>query len=170
MAYFSRNGFAPARGSITKPVSTGRYVTAAESATVKDVKYATTDSIKNDKNPEDNPLNERELENVMMYTKCLIRNLLYLSQHQYIERDTFLEFTATWLQFVRWNSFKKMELQFLHYSLMLELEAKLNALAKAHLQSDLIELTLSHELRDQLNDVLGGLEYVRNIKFSKIRF
>lgn len=39
MAYFSRNGFIPVHGSITKLVSTGARANAEESVTVKDVKY-----------------------------------------------------------------------------------------------------------------------------------
>lgn len=106
----------------------------------------------------------------MECSKCLIRNLLHLSGHQHIERDTFLEFTATWSQFVQWRSFKRAESRFPYYSLMLELEAKLNTLAKTHRQSDLIEISLSQELNDQLNDSLDEMEYSRNIKFNEIRF
>lgn len=170
MAYFSRNGFIPAHGAIAKSASTGSHSNEEESVIVKDVKYATPIGPKNDKNNENNTVNERELEKVMEYAKCLIRNLLHLSEHQQIERDTFLEFTATWSQFVRWGSFKKAELRFPYYSLMLGLEAKLNALAKVHKQSDLIEFRLSQELSDQLNDSLDEMKYFRNIKFNEIRF
>jgi hypothetical protein len=170
MAYFSRNGFIPVHKSNTKSVGTGSRSNTEESVTVKDVKYATLNGLKNVKNRGDNTLNERELEKVMEYAKCLIRNLPHLSGHQYIERDPFLEFTATWSQLVRWRSFKRTELRFPHYSLMLGLEGKLNALARAHRQSDLIEFCLSQELSDQLNDSLDEMGYFRNIKFNEIRF
>lgn len=173
MAYFSRNGFIPAHKAITKSVSTGSQAPAKESVIVKDVKdvkYAMLNGLKNDKNHEDSTINEHELEKVMEYAKCLIRNLLHLSGHQHIERDTLLEFTATWSQFIHWRYFKRAELQFPHYSLMLEMEAKLMALAKAHKESDLIEISLSQELNNQLNDSLDEMEYSRNIKFNEIRF
>jgi hypothetical protein len=109
---------------------------------VKDVKYPTVNGSKNDDNT---ALNGREIETIMINAKCLIRNLLRLSRHQYVKRDNFLEFAVTWSQLVRWNSFKKAELQLPHHALMLELEAKLTALAKAHHRNDLIELTLSQD-------------------------
>jgi hypothetical protein len=170
MAYFSRNGFTHAHQSVTKSVSGSSCANVKESVTVKDVKYSTHNGLKNDKNYDNNTVNERELEKVMEYAKCLIRNLLHLSGHHHVERDTFFEFTATWSQFVRWRSFKRSELQFPHHSLMLELETKLNTLAKAHRLSDLIEINLSQELSDQLNDSLDEMLYSRNIKFNEIRF
>jgi hypothetical protein len=170
MAYFSRNGFTPANGSVTKSVSTGFRGHANKFVTVKDVKHSLHNCLKNDKNHESNTANERELERIMEYAKCLIQNLLHLSGHQHVERDTFLELSATWSQFVRWRFFKRTELQFSHYSLMLELETKLNTLAKAHRQSDLIEISFSQELSDQLNDIVDEMEYIRNIKFNEIRF
>lgn len=170
MAYFSRNGFIPAHGAITKSVSTGSQAPAEESVIVKDVKYAMLNGLKNDKNYEDRTISERELEKVMEYAKCLIRNLLHLSGHQHIERDVLLEFTATWSQFIRWRYFKRAELQFPPHSLMLEMEAKLMALARAHKESDLIEISLSQNLSDQLNDCLDEMKYFRNIKFNEIRF
>ncbi len=170
MAYFSRNGFTPAQASTTKPVSTGYGVSAKESVTVKDVKCALLSGVKSDKNYDEFTINKPELEKVMVYAKCLIRNLLHLSEHQHIERETLLEFTATWSQFVRWRSFKRTELKFPHCSLMLRLESKLYAIVKAHRQSDLIEISLSPELNDQLNDSLNEMEYLGNIKFDEIRF
>ncbi len=170
MAYFSRNGFTPAHRSITKSVSKSYHANAEESFTVKDVKYASLNGIENDKNHEEFTVNERELEKVKEYAKCLIRNLLHLTDHQHVERDTLLELTATWSQFVRWRSFKRTESQFLHHSLMLELEGKLNALVKACMQSDLIEISLSSELNDQLNDSLDEMKFFKNIKFDEIRF
>lgn len=170
MAYFSRNGFIPAHGAITKSESTGSQALAGESVIVKDVKYAMLNGLKNNKNNKDSTISEREIEKVMEYAKCLIRNLLHLSGHQHIQRDSLLKFTATWSQFIRWRSFKRAELQFPHYSLMLGLEIKLSALARAHKQSDLIEISLSQKLNDQLNDSLDEMEYCRNIKFDEIRF
>lgn len=170
LAYFSRNGFTPAHGSVTKSVSTGFRAHEEEFVTVKDVKHVTHSGLKNDKNHKNNTVHEQELEKVMEYAKCLIRNLLHLSGYQYAERVTFLEFTATWLQFVRWRSFKRTESHFPHYSLMQELEIKLNALGKVHKQSDLIEISLSQELSNQLNDSMDEMEYIRNIKFNDIRF
>ena len=49
MAYFSRNGFTPAHGSITKSAGAGFRAHAEESVTVKDVKYSTRNHLKNDK-------------------------------------------------------------------------------------------------------------------------
>ncbi|MEO7991906.1 MAG: hypothetical protein ABI663_20290 [Chryseolinea sp.] len=170
MAYFSRNGFTPANRSIIKTPVTSYLANDREFVTVKDVKYASLNGVENDKNHNDFTVNERELEKVMEYAKCLIWNLLHLSEHQHIERETLLEFTATWSQFVRWRSFKRTELQFAHYSLMLELEGKLNALVKTHRQSDLIEISLSSQLNDQLNNSLDEMKYLRNIKFDEIRF
>lgn len=170
MAYFSRNGFIPAHESLAKSVSTSSRTNAEESVTVKDVKYSTHSGHKNDKNRVEIAVNERELEKVMEYAKCLIRCLLHLSEYQRIERDTFLEFTATWSQFVRWHSFKRAELRFPHYSFMLGLEAKLNTLATAHKQSDLIEISLSQELSNQLIDSMNELKCFRSIKFKEIRF
>lgn len=169
MAYFTRNGFTLANNSAI--ISATRSTRCASPiVTVKDVKYSSLNDLKNGKNQNDNTVNKRELEKVMEYAKCLLRNLLHLSEHQHVERDTFLEFTATWSQFVRWRSFKRAELQFLHYSLMLELETKLNALAKTHKLSDLIEISLSQELRYQLNDSLDEMRCSSNIKFNEIRF
>jgi hypothetical protein len=170
MAYFFRNGFTPAHESLAKSVSTSTHSNAEESLTVKDVKYSTHNGHKNDKNRVENAAYERELEKVMEYAKCLIRNLLHLSEYQRAERDTFLELTATWSQFVRWRSFKRIELRFSHYSFMLGLEANLNKLVKVHKQSDLIEIHLSQELSDQLNDSMNELKCVRDIKFKTIRF
>lgn len=170
MAYFSRNGFIPAHGAIAKSVSTGTQIPTEKSVIVKDVKYAMPNGLKNSKNHEDSTIDEREVEKVMEYAKCLIRNLLHLSGHQYIERDTLLEFTATWSQLIHWRSFKRAELQFPHYSLMFEMEAKLMALVKAHKESDLIEISLSQELNNQLNDSLDEMEYSKNIEFNEIRF
>ena len=170
MAYFSRNGFIPAHESLAKSVSTSTHTNAEESVTVKDVKYSIHIGPKNDKNRVENAVNERELEKAMEYAKCLIRNLLHLSEYQRIERNTFLELTATWSQFVRWRSFKRTELRFPHYSFMLGLEAKLNTLVKVHKQSDLIEIHLSQELINQLNDSMNELKYFGDIKFKEIRF
>lgn len=170
MAYFSRNGFTPAYGSTTKSKSIGYRERAGESVTVKDVKYASPNGLESDKNLDEFTVKERELEKVMEYAKCLIRNLLHLFEHEHVGRKSLMEFTATWSQFVRWRSFKRTELQFPHHSFMLELEKKLNILAKVHQQSDLIEISLSPELSNQLNDSLDDMKYLRDIKFNEIWF
>ena len=163
MAYFSRNGFTPAHGSSHKCDN-------LDYAIVKDVKYAGANSLEDDKNDDDTALSTHDIETIAVNAKCLIRNLLRLSRHQYVKRNSFLEFAATWSQLVRWRSFKKAESRLPHHALVLELEGKLTALAKAHKENDLIELTLSQELNDQLEDALDELKGIRKIKFSEIRF
>lgn len=171
MAYFSRNGFIPAHGSITKSAKRNSNAGMNECVSVKDVKYLTLDGAKNDINErEENAINEREIQKVMEYAKCLIRNLLHLADYRQVERETIFELVAAWSQFVRWGHFRRAGSKFEYHSLMMELDIKLNGLAKAHKQSDLIEISLSLELTNQLRHCLDEMGQYHTIKFSEIRF
>lgn len=157
MAYFTRNGFVPARESDAKAVPVFPAGNAHVPVSVKDVKYARTNT-------------PRDLEKVMTYAKCLIRNLLQLSQHEYIERDTFREFVATWSQFIQWDVFQRSADGFPYYDVIVDLNSKLLAFMRAYQGSSLIELVLSRRLCDQLEDSLSEMRQLRNIRFSDIRF
>ncbi len=170
MAYFSRNGFTPANGSIAKSEIEYPPTDAEDIVTVKDVKYSTLNGSENGKEYNNAIAIENEFEKVKVYAKCLFRNLLHLSRHQHVEREILFEFTATWSQLTRWHPFQRSVSQFPYYSLVLELEQKLNALVKMHWKSDLIEILLSQNINDQLTDSLNGMEQIRNIKFNDIRF
>jgi hypothetical protein len=168
MAYFTRNGFVPAHDepdAKVMPVFTKENTHTP--VNVKDVKYtrANTERIAGDV-----ATNSHDLEKVMLYAKCLIRNLLQLSQHEYVERDTFLEFTATWSQFTQWDVFQCSADGFPYYDLMVDLNSKLLELMKAHKRSNLIELILSRRLKSQLENGLNEMGQLRNIPFSEIRF
>lgn len=167
MAYFSRNGFVPVRESYAKAVPVFPAGNAHVPVSVKDVKYARIDT---KGIVSDAATNSRDLEKVMTYAKCLIRNLLQLSQHEYIECDSFREFVATWYQFIRWDVFRRSADGFPYYELIVDLNSKLLELMKAHQGSGLIELVLSRKLCDQLEDTLAEMRQLRNIRFSDIRF
>lgn len=106
----------------------------------------------------------------MMYAKCLIRNLLQLSRSEGIERDTFLEFTATWMQFADWQTFRITRSDFPFYDLMVRLGPKLLAIAKSNSDSDLVELVLSENLSGQLKQALASMSDIQDISFERIRF
>lgn len=106
----------------------------------------------------------------MMYAKCLIRNLLQLSRFEYIERDTFMEFTATWTQFTGWHTFRKTRSNFSFYDLFVQLAPKLLAIAKSNSENDLVDLVLSEDLTDELGQELTSMGDVLDITFERIRF
>jgi hypothetical protein len=167
MAYFTRNGFVPANEFDAKAIPVFPKENTHVPVNVKDVKYtrANTERI-----ADDVAINPHDLEKVMLYAKCLVRNLLQLSQHEYVERDTFLEFTATWSQFTQWGTFQSSVDCFTCYGLIADLNDKLLKLMKAHKDSNFIELILSLEVRLQLEDTLKEMGHLRNIRFSDIRF
>jgi hypothetical protein len=169
MAYFSRNGFIPVNESHANAIISGLQNNATSTATVKDVKYSKRNGFKGDEIGTYKESKEDQRERIMECSKCLIRNLLNLSDHERIERGTFMELAATWSQFVRWYAKQNSTVDFQH-DLMAELDQKLCVLAKAHRQSDFIEVMLSERLKDQLEDSLTEMAHIQNIKFVDIRF
>lgn len=158
MAYFKRNGFVPVHEAD---------LNQSDQIGVKDVKYIPLNTRAELKNPVSKPKN---LGIVMMYGKCLIRNLLLLSRSECIERDTFLEFTATWTQFTSWQTFRKTRSDFPFHDLMVRLGPKLLAIAKSNSENDLVELVLSGNLNDQLERANAEMCDVQEIRFGSIRF
>jgi len=158
MAYFKRNGFVPVHESD---------LNQSDHGSVKDVKYAPLNTREQLENPVSKPKNPGV---VMMYAKCLIRNLLQLSRSEYIERDTFLEFTATWTQFTGWRAFRITRSNFPFYDLFMQLAPKLLAIAKSNSENDLVSLVLSEGLTDQLGQELTSMRDIPDISFERIRF
>lgn len=170
MAYFSRNGFTPANESHANAIITGLQNIATSTVTVNNIKYAKRNSPERHGIIANNIAREDQLERIMEYSKCLIRNLLNLSDHERVARDTFMELSATWSQFVRGLALQNSIIDFQHLNLLVELDQKLCVLAIAHRQSDFIEVVLSERLKDQLKDSLTEMVNVRNIKFVEISF
>lgn len=158
MAYFNRNGFVPVYESD---------LNESDHGIVKDVKYTSLNSRAQHENPVSKPKN---FEVVIMYAKCLIRNLLQLSRSECIERDTFMEFTATWTQFTGWQTFRKTGSDFPCHDLFLQLAPKLLAIAKSNSENDLVDLVLSEDLTDQLGQELASMCDIPDISFERIRF
>lgn len=158
MAYFRRNGFVPVHESD---------LNQSDNGSVKDVKYTPLSIREQHENSVSKPKN---LGVVMMYAKCLIRNLLQLSRSEYIERDTFMEFTATWTQFTDWQTFRKTRSDFPFYDLMVRLGPKLLGIAKSNSENDLVDLVLSEDLTYQLGQELTSMCEIPDISFERIRF
>lgn len=158
MAYFKRNGFVPIHETEFHEL---------DKISVKDVKYTSSNTSGLPENPTSKPKNP---DVVMMYAKCLIRNLLQLWKSEYIERDTFLEFTATWSQFTGWQTFQKKRSDSPFYDLFVQLAPKLLAIAKSNSENDLVNLVLSEELSNQLVQALTLMYDSPDISFERIRF
>ncbi len=112
----------------------------------------------------------RDCVKALTYSKCLIRNVIRLSDGPAVNAETFVALTNTFTKLVRSNLFTSLPVWFDTYtSTICNLQSKLRSMGMACEDNEPVRIRLSRNMKAQLMAIRFDLEYyVGDISFKEI--
>jgi len=166
MAYYKRNGFAPVHD---QPVNTALYDNdRAANGVGGIVKYVKDDDAYRKPTPPSYDINKRQYANALECFKCLVYNLIVLSEKPEVACESFLAVSRTFDRLVASPVFDVLPHGFIYRPIILELQQKMHRLARENQQEQTITLRLSPERRAGLQDILRQMASIDDIKLNNV--
>lgn len=112
----------------------------------------------------------RDCVKALTYSKCLIRNVIRLSDGPAVNAETFVALTNTFTKLVRSNLFTSLPVWFDAYtSTICNLQSKLRSMGMACEDNEPVRIRLSRNMKAQLMAIRFDLDYyVGDISFKEI--